>query len=1618
MTHCPNLSSTTADISLSTSHIAARHAISKDLPLFTGKPEDWPIFITNYTQSTERCGFTEQENLIRLQKCLKGAALEAVKGKLMLPSTVNFAIETLRMLYGRPEVIHHALQRNLINEPVVRKEKLETLINFALAVQNYRTTMQAMGLSDYLNDPMLLNELLEKLPSDLKLDWGKHRLTLQRVDIVFFDNWLFNLATCASQVTTFSPYVEGTKGGKRERLLVHDVVDDRKSNDQSISCVKCNNSHRLFECPEFIALSIDDRWNFISNNKLCLRCLKRHHYKRCNSKRQCGIDSCQMPHNSLLHREREQQQQQRNHDSSQAVLFHARENVLFKYIPVTLFGNGYSLNTYALIDEGASCSLIETELAEQLGLDGPADELCLQWTGKITQKEEQSKTVSLHISDRRHNSKLVLNNVRTIKKLDLPTQTLTKLQIDSCEHLKNLPILPYIAAKARIIIGLDNAKLCVPLEIRENADDELIATRCRIGWGVYGRQPSGNPTQRRILHICSCNPNYYGLDEMLKQYFSLDAVGVKINQNLLQSKDDERAKLLMESTTKYLSAEKRWETGLLWKHDEIILPNSLPMARRRLMCLEEKMRKNEQLNSFLIEKIAEYERKGYVRKLEPSEMRDDRTSWYIPIFTVTNKNKNKTRLVWDAAAAVENVSLNSVLLKGPDLLKSLVGVLIRFRERPVAICGDIREMFHQIRVRSEDQNFQKFLWRDGDSTKPIGVYAMTVMTFGASCSPSLANYVKNKNAERFQDDHPTAVKFIIDNTYVDDWLQSADTEDDMLELAKVVRSIHQDGGFEMRNWLSNSQIVLNGLGKINIDSQKIIEDHDGKFEKVLGMWWVPTSDELTFHEKFDAEVFDENGSPTKRNVLRVVMTIFDPLGLLGNLVIYAKILLQEIWRSGVGWDEPIQTAELQKWWQWVKVLKTVSTVRIPRCYPLASKSNLQLHIFADASIDAYAAAAYFRAEYYGQIICSLVASKTRVAPLKPISVPKMELMAAILALRLGRFCCNETSLQINRRVFWTDSKDVLYWIRSDARRFQQFVAVRIGEILEDSDVSEWKWVPSSQNVADDATKWKGDPDLSYDSRWFTGPSFLRYDESEWPMSEFSDHHNSSKVLCHISVNKPTPKFFSIAADSTRFSRWEKLRRCQMVIFKFLRKMISPEKTCAEYRPFLEDAELEAAEFIIFKTCQEDTYGSDIIQLKNNSHLSRKSALYKLSPYLDKFGLLRIKGRIDAVDGVVTEVKSPIILPQKHATTKLLIDYYHRKYHHQLNEIVVNEIRQFFWIFGLRAAVRTHAKACQYCKIRRATPKAPIMGDLPMERLASFTRPFYYTGVDFFGPIDIAVGRRREKRWGVLFTCMTVRAVHLEVSPSLSTDSFLLVLKQFICRRGTPRKILSDNATNFRGASRVLLEEVDKISSSEVEREHPTIEWEFIPPASPHMGGTWERMVRSVKSVLMDILPKRSIREEHLRAALADVENILNSRPLTYIPLESAEREALTPNHFLIGSSSGIREKANPQSSGLALSKNFRISNMIANEFWKRWLREYLPCLTRRTKWFDNSAQQISVGDIVIIVDDNAKRNEWLKGAVVDVHRGKDDVVRSAVVRTQHGLSTRPVVKLAKLDLNK
>lgn len=906
------------------------------------------------------------------------------------------------------------------------------------------------------------------------------------------------------------------------------------------------------------------------------------------------------------------------------------------------------------------------------------------------------------------------------------------------------------------------------------------------------------------------------------------------------------------------------------------------------------------------------------------------------------------------------------------------------------------------------------------------VYAMQVMTFGACCSPSTAQFVKNTNAERFANEYPSAHHAITKCHYVDDMLVSVDTEEQAIELAKNVKYVHEQGGFEIRNWISNSRKVKTALQGEDTNEKSLDLFSELATEKVLGMWWNTREDIFTYKvgwNRYDPALLGGQRRPTKREVLRVLMTIFDPLGLISNFLSYLKILLQQIWRSGVQWDEEIDSEAYDKWLIWLKVLPRVEQVRIPRCYNSQDLMNetdeVQLHTMVDASENGISAVCYLRFVKHESIRCSIVSAKTRVAPLKFISIPRLELEAAVIGARLARSVEASLTIEIHRKLFWSDSRDVLCWINSDHRRYSQYVGHRISEVLEISEAHEWRWVPGKLNSADDATKWNTLPELSSEDRWFKGSEFLWCTEDKWPKSpdrkSTTENELRPSLLLHHVLPEPV-------ICVTNFSTWERLCKVIAYVHRFASNCRKKGMESLITTGPLTANELFMSERTLIRLAQSESYPDEVMLLRKPSDLSsevipKTSTLYQLTPWLDSNGILRMRTRIAACDYATDDAKNPIILARKHPTTSLIIDHYHRKYHHLNHETVINEIRQKFRIPHLRTCYKQVRSNCQMCKNQHAVPQAPYMADLPPSRLAAFTRPFTHVGIDCFGPIEVVVGRRVEKRWGMLVTCLTVRAIHVEVLHSLSSSSCIMALRNFMARRGTPQTVHSDRGTNFVGANRELLQTSEAINEDEFMKEFANrgIEWVFNPPLSPHMGGSWERLIRTIKNNLKVVCSSRRLSDEVLRNLLAEVENIINSRPLSHVPIDEDSAPALTPNHFLLGSSNGTKPLSNLDDSGEALRQNWTTSQILANQFWRRWISDYLPEITRRTKWFKRS-KPISVGDVVIIVDPKMPRNCWPMGKIIATKISMDGQVRSATVRTANGVYDRPATKLAVLDV--
>ncbi|XP_053686981.1 uncharacterized protein LOC128736523 [Sabethes cyaneus] len=1629
--------------------IAARQVIPRDLPKFGGDPEEWPIFISTFESTTQMCGYREEENMIRLRNCLKDDALIAVRSFLMHPASVPKAINTLKMRFGQPHCIIRVLREKVLSVAPVRAEAMDKLIDFALAVQNLCTTIDVCGRKEYKRDATLLQELVGKLPASIRLDWARYQKTIRKVDLFTFNEWIYAVAEDACLVSDIQSsktkeYVSNRKGkayinAHSEHTFTEASVQRANSDNQARTadsestkmCPICKNSCRnASKCSKFLGLSYGERWSAVKNLKICRRCL-RQHKGACNAQ-PCGKEGCTFKHHELLHKVFSVTDETEKGIEGQEHSVHTHLSTMggrmFRYLPVRLYGRDRQVECYAFLDDGSELSLIDREIADHLRISGSTKPLCLKWTGGTHRYESESRCIDIEISGS-SGRRFCLEDVRTVDALQLPEQTVDFERLsNSFPYLAGLPVHSYKDVRPRILIGLKHANITLVRKSREGKQGEPIAVKTLLGWTVYGGYTKLEPKTdfHYTYHVCECNQRLDDdLHRAVKDYFSLESIGIAKQERASVSDDVERSLRLLQTHTKLIDG--RYETALLWRFEDIRLPDSRPMAIRRFKCLEKRMERDQMLAQALQDKIDDYRNKGYIRELSVAEMEQRyRRVWYLPVFPVFNPNKpGKVRIVWDAAASVHGVSLNSALLTGPDELASLPSVLFKFREFRFAVVGDIREMFHQVLIRPEDQQCQRFLWRNSCDEEPK-VYITRVMTFGACSSPSTAQFIKNRNAERFKAEYPRAVEAVISKHYVDDLLASEETEEAAIELAKSVRFVHAQGGFEIRNWLSNSQRVLAALNHPTVKEKNMNLQANLATEKVLGMFWNTQIDCFTYklsRMRIDKDLLNGSRRPTKREVLRTLMSIFDPLGLISQFLMHLKITLQDIWRTGVKWDEQIETKQFESWKIWVTILPELENLSIPRCYrqktSIIAFDTLQMHCFVDASEHGMAAVVYLRFEESGEVECTMIAAKTRVAPLKYMSIPRLELQAAIIGTRLAESVTAGLTVIPSKRFFWSDSRNVLCWLRSDQRRYSPFVAARVSEILEVTEIHDWKWVPTKCNVADDGTRWKRQPDMNSNGRWYKGPEFLWKGVTEWPEMPFNDSATEEElrpsVLFHTLVMEPL-------ISAHKYCSWKKLIRVTACVFRIVSNWkLRLQKQSINCSPFTSE-ELKRAEQYNLRLAQHDVYSDEIAILekgrKSNqpTKIPKNSVLFKYSPILDDNGVLRMQGRAKECKFLDIDEKYPIILPVDHPVTRLLIISYRQKFHHRNFETAINEMRQRFAIARLRVAFKKARRNCQWCKNRDAVPRPPQMAVLPPGRLAAYTQPFSHVGVDYFGPIEVTVGRRVEKRWGVLLTCLTTRAVHIEVACSLSTTSCIMALRNFVGRRGPPLAFYSDRGTNFVGADRKLRHALEAINQEEIINEftNPDTAWIFNPPASPHMGGSWERLIQAVKRNLIEILGTKRPNDEELRNVLIEIESMLNARPLTYVPIDEESAPALTPNHLLFGSSGGMKPLSLCDDSAAMVRRGWQMSQVMANQFWQRWLREYLPVITRRSKWHEK-VKPIQVGDIVVIVDPNLPRNCWPKGRVIDVMQ-RDGQVRRATVQTSKGLYERPAVKLAVLDI--
>ena len=1290
----------------------------RDCLKFDGNPMNYPRFIANFKTNIEERELSPNVRLTYLIQFCTGTAKEAISNCVMLPENEAYskAREILHNLYGQSHIITRAYIDKVTKGGIIRDGESEKLQQLARDMENCQINLTQLGCESEINAQSNLEKIVARLPRYLQAEWAKEAFTsLEKGKVPTFKD-LTTYITVKSKLASsaFGQLIGSKPHDDKQKPRKQYGTSYMTGGERSIlSCYFCKNTgHILEKCYLFRNENLESRKKFIHKEKLCNICFGKGHFaKQCRKRDRCMVAECGQRHHTLLHpikstslkdsRDEDEEKSkeivsQREAAGGQCTVTGAgRPGVRLRVIPIKVrsVDETREIETYALLDDGSDVSVCDSALVKKLGITGVPTTFSLTTVNGGT-KNNCGEEVRLLVSDLNGSQEVDITRAWTVGKLPISKESIpTADDVAQWNHLEGLEFPELKNENVSIIIGSDVPEAHWVLDQRRGDRKEPYAVKTLLGWALMG--PVGTETRREFqVNFIQNQDNC-----LKKQVERMMQIDFGENDNHLgkrMSLEDHRALRIMEDSVK--KVDSHYEIALPWRSGKPALPNNRTMADKRLISLQTRLRKDPDLRERYRNVIEDYIEKGYAVKVteeNQSPLKLEESSnrvWYIPHHPVFHPQKpEKLRVVFDCAAKFKDTSLNEQLLQGPDLNNTLLGVLIRFREEPVAITSDVEAMFHQVRVTPQDCNALRFpWWPDADLALPPQEYMMKVHLFGATSSPSCASFALQRTAEDHKDMFDKeAVHTVKRNFYVDDCLKSVPSVETAKCLTSQLRELLAKGGFHLTKWASNSREVLASIPAVERAPSMVNLDFGSVSNSVaLGVGWNVETDSFLFR------ISDGGKVKTRRAMLSFISSLYDPLGAAGPFVLHGRQLLQHLCRVDYDWDEEISEEDLAAWQSWQKLLSQLSNMTIPRCFKLNLTEKLhsvQLHSFSDASRLGYGAVSYLRiVDEDGKLNVSFVVGKARVTPMKQITIPRMELTAAVLATKLSRQVEEELEIQISDFFFWTDSMVVLQYINNESTRFQTFVANRLAVIHSFSKPSQWRYVDTNCNPADSASRGLKPTEVKKIDQWFNGPEFLRNEEDTWPKFPVDINIMADEQLewrKNVHVNEILAKKQSLTTDDflQYYSTWYALQKgvAWLIRFASLLKHRSREDEVASGP--LKVSDIRTATDRIVRYLQQQEFTDELKALQTSSEKSsqhpfrggviKRSKLEKLNPILID-GVLRVGGRVER-SIIPFNAKHPIILPQHHHVIDLIIRHYHTQEGHMGPTQVLATIRQMF-----------------------------------------------------------------------------------------------------------------------------------------------------------------------------------------------------------------------------------------------------------------------------------------------------------------------------------------------------
>uniref|UniRef100_A0A7I4YY06 Integrase catalytic domain-containing protein n=1 Tax=Haemonchus contortus TaxID=6289 RepID=A0A7I4YY06_HAECO len=1036
-----------------------------------------------------------------------------------------------------------------------------------------------------------------------------------------------------------------------------------------------------------------------------------------------------------------------------------------------------------------------------------------------------------------------------------------------------------------------------------------------------------------------------------------------------------------------------------WKSSHPRLADNKLLALKRLESQYRSFVTKPDLWRLYASTIDHYLDKGIIEEVDEHHF-DNHRVYYIPHQAVIKESSTTTKLrvVFDASSHYKGApSLNDCLHPGPSILPDLVGILLRSRLKPILLVADVEKAFLQIRLQLNQRDATRFLWLLDPTSPPsetnIRIFRFTRVPFGITASPfllaaSILYYLR-------RDPDSQLNKEIEENTYVDNILLGASTKEEAIRKYHDSKALFTSMNMNLRQFLSNSSYVNDA---INIQDRMPFSTS----VSLLGLQWDVSKDLIripirTLRKKVIS----------KRTALKAFASTFDPLGILSPFLAPFKIFLQDMWIKSYQWDDPFEDADIARWKKLAEDL-VHPIPSVPRCLIPSADSpvDYELCVFGDASKRLYASCVYLRCRSPSSTTTHLLMAKSLLGPRNPITMPRMELLATLISLRLVRFVHTQLRFNISAVHVFSDSQIVLHWIHS-TRSLRTFVRNRIMEIraivdkFRDAHIPlRFYYVQSQYNPADCASR--GIPTSHARHHiWWSGPSFLRLPSSRWPGSqdfatppandnEVQDEYQTL-VLSNIPQYTSPFRFRSV-------SRYTRLVRSTVYALKFivhLATKIEATLSSFEVTSFNLTKDISASEFAVAEALLIKEHYRECENILSRMPLSRFNA------HRSADGLIRCPHRMEHA---YNSASTAILLIPSHPLTTLIIRHTHLSQFHSGIHATIATLRHSYLIPAIRSTVSKVLRLCVICKKINGLPyRYPDMPSLPPERVRR-SRSFQNIGLDYFGPLRYKdTTTTSSKVWISLFTCMATRAIHLEIVLDNSTQEFLCALRRFIARRGVPTFILSDNATTFCAADNTLQELISNYSSSR------HIQWKFITPLSPWKGGFYERLVGLVKSSFRKSIGRSLLPLPQFQTIICEIEAIINSRPIASISDTTSSPTILRPIDFISPQAHlqlELKDTTRYEQFHHQLVEWYQSTLSVLDHFWNIWSQDYLNAIaqrhTSRVHQGRTTTREPCVGEVVLLADKQLPRGQWTPAVITYINYNHDRVPRSATIRLPNG----------------